>query len=80
MREILTRDARPRGTSVREVLPQGKRYAFVIGIDAYRKPIKALKNAVNDAEAISEMLSDDFGFAHSVENLSAIEFGQDTVR
>jgi hypothetical protein len=62
MSEILTRHLRPRETPVDDEIPQGKRYALVVGVDAYREPIDTLNNAVKDAEAIAEKLKKDFGF------------------
>jgi uncharacterized caspase-like protein len=57
-----TRDAVRRArTAEREMYP-GKRYALVIGIDEYKKPFNPLRNAVNDANAISDKLRDEFGF------------------
>lgn len=37
-------------------------HALVIGIDQYKKPLKTLKNAVNDGKVISKVLSEQYGF------------------
>ncbi|MGA3262660.1 MAG: caspase family protein [Terracidiphilus sp.] len=40
----------------------GNYYALVIGIDKYPAPMKELKTAVNDANAIGSLLQDRYGF------------------
>ena len=40
---------------------KGKNYLFVVGIDKYQKWLK-LRNAVNDAEGIVKLLTENFGF------------------
>ncbi len=40
----------------------GSFYALVIGIDHYRAPIPSLKTAANDAQAMANTLSRDYGF------------------
>lgn len=62
MDRITTRDASRRARTAERETPPGKRHALVIGIDEYKKPLRVLKNAVNDANAIAETLSEEFGF------------------
>lgn len=46
-------------------LTQGKSYGLIIGINGYQQ-IPKLKNAVNDAKVIDQVLKDDYGFENVV--------------
>jgi uncharacterized protein len=59
--------AQARGLSVEAPNPQsgvatGNYYALVIGINDYKPPLSRLKTAVNDAQAMGNLLHDRFGF------------------
>jgi hypothetical protein len=47
---------------VEEMIKRGKYYALIIGIDKYRGSWHELKNAVNDAKAVEEVIKNNYYF------------------
>src|SRR4051794_18958491 len=58
----LQRNLQPDNTATALVSENGKYYAIVIGINHYPFPLPSLVTAVNDARAIADELTKDYGF------------------